>query len=140
MYEGLVTIDNDTINLGTFNIVMINRLNKHIKVNNNQTMCILQSCEENQICTAHEIVTFDQNPREGKDDKSETKPEEENLHYIPTRHPRTIRIKVNTLLRKDFYPVQINEAGPQQDYVHYKKPDLLDAHIDNQNRHDLENY
>ena len=39
---------------------------------------------------------------------------------------------------QDFYPVQINKAGPQQDYVHYKKPSLLDAPIDKQTRHDLE--
>ena len=101
-------------------------------------MGMFYSCEENQICTVHEIVTFDQNPREGKDEKSETKPEEGNLYYVPTRHNRTGRTEVNTLLRKNFYPVQINEAGPQQDYVHYKKPNLLDAPIDNQTRYGLE--
>ena len=83
-------------------------------------------------------MTFEENPREGKDDKSETKPEEGNLYYVPTRHPRTDRIRVNKLLRKDFYPIQINDAGPQEDYMHYKKPNLLDAPIDNQTRHDLE--
>ena len=82
-YKGLVTIDDDTISLRAFNIVMTNRSNKHIKVNNNQTIGMFWSCEENQICTVHEIVTFDQNPREGKDDKSETKPEGGNIYYIP---------------------------------------------------------
>ena len=76
MYEGLVTTDDDTISLGTFNIVITNRSNKHIKVNNNQAMGMLPSCEENQICTVHKIVTFDKNPRKRRDDKSETKPEE----------------------------------------------------------------
>ena len=41
MYEGLITIDDDTISSGTFNIVMTNRSNKHIKVNKNQTMGML---------------------------------------------------------------------------------------------------
>ena len=78
-------------------------------------------------------LTFDQNPREGKDDKSETKPEEGN--YVPTRHPKVGKSKVNTLLRKDF---QINEVGPQQDYVHYKKPSLFDIPTDKQTRDDLD--
>ena len=45
---------------------------------------------------------------------------------------------MNTLPKKDFYPVQINEVGPQQDYVHYRKPSLLDVPIDKQTKHDLE--
>ena len=44
---------------------------------------------------------------------------------------------MNTLPKKDFYPVQINEVGPQHDYVHYKKPSLLDALVNKQTRHDL---
>ena len=138
MNEGLVTIDDDTISLGTFNIVMTNRSNKHIKVNNNQTVGMLWSCEDNQIWTVHEIMIFDQNCMEGKYDKSESKPEEGHLHYVPTKHPKTGRIKVNTFLRKDFYPVEINEAVPQQDYMHYKKPSLLDTPTDIQTRDDLE--
>ena len=45
---------------------------------------------------------------------------------------------MNTLPKKDFYPVQINEVGPQQDYMHYRKPSLLDAPINKQTTHDLE--
>ena len=45
---------------------------------------------------------------------------------------------MNTLPKKDFYPVQINEVGPQQDYVHYRKPSLWDAPIDKQTKCDLE--
>ena len=68
-------------------------------------MGMLQSCEENQICTIHKIVTFDQKPRKGKDDKSETKPKERNVYYVSTRHTKTGETEVNTLLKKDFYPV-----------------------------------
>ena len=58
-------------------------------------------------------MTFEQKPRKGKDDKSETKPKEGNLYFVSTRHPKTGKIEVNTLLKKDFYPVQINEAGSE---------------------------
>ena len=90
MYEGLVTIDDDTISLGIFNIWMTNRSHKHIKVNNNQTMGRLQSCEENQICTVHEIVTFDQNPREGNDDKSEKNVKRETHTMSPQDIPEQL--------------------------------------------------
>ena len=49
--------------------------------------------------------------------------------------------KVKTLLKKDFFPVtNINAVGPQQDFVHYKKPELQDAHIDRQTKLDLDKY
>ena len=37
-YEGLVTVDDHVVSSGTFNIVMTNRSNRHIKININQTM------------------------------------------------------------------------------------------------------
>ena len=46
--------------------------------------------------------------------------------------------EVNTLPKKDFYPVQMNEVGPQHNCVHYRKPSLLDAPFNKQTRHDLE--
>ena len=73
-----------------------------------------------------------------RDGKSDPDPTKGNLYYVPTRNPRTGRLEVNTLPKKDFYPVQINEVGPQQDYVHYRKPCLLDAPVDKQTKHDLE--
>ena len=51
---------------------------------------------------------------------------------------RTGRLKVNTLPKKDFFPVQINEVGPQHNYLHYRKPSLLDAPIDKQTKCDLQ--
>ena len=68
---------------------------------------MLYSCMDSQICTLHEILTFDQNPREGRDGKSDSDPTKGNLYYVPTRNPRTGRLEVNTL-PKDFYPAQIN--------------------------------
>ena len=48
------------------------------------------------------------------------------------------RLEVNTLPRKDFHPVQVNEVGPQHDFVHYRKPSLLDAPLNKKTKHDLE--
>ena len=93
IYEGRVTINDGVVSSGTFNIVMTNRSDSHIKINNNQTMGMLRSCEENQICTIHKIVIFEQKPRKGKDDKSETIPKERNLYYVPTRLPKTVELK-----------------------------------------------
>ena len=45
---------------------------------------------------------------------------------------------MNTLSKKDFYPVQIHEVHLQHDYVHYRKPSVLDARVDKQTRHNLE--
>ena len=78
------------------------------------------------------------NPREGRDGKSDPDPTKGNLYYIPTRNPRTGRLEVNTLPKKDFYSVQMNEVGPQHDYVHYRKPSFLDAPVNKQTSHDLE--
>ena len=47
------------------------------------------------------------------------------------------RLEVNTLPRKDFYPVKVNEAGPQHNYEHYRKPILPNALVDKQTTDDL---
>ena len=115
-YEGLVTVDDDIVRSGVFNIVMTNKSNRHIKIQSNQTIGMLHSCEDSQICTIHEIVTFDRNPRKGRGGRSDPV-----LYHIPTRNPRMGRLEDNTLPKKDFYPVQINEVGPQHDYIHYRE-------------------
>ena len=132
-YEGLVTVDDTITSSGVFNIVMTNRSNRHIKVCSNQTMGMLCSCEDSQICTVYKIVMFDRNPRKGRDGGFDKV-----LYHVPTRNPYMGRLEVNTLSKKDFYPVQINEIGPQHDHVHYRKPSLLDAPVDKKTKHDLE--
>ena len=56
---------------------------------------MLHSCEDSQICTIHKIVTFDKNPREGRDGRSDPV-----LYHVPTRNPRMGRLEVNTLQRR----------------------------------------
>ena len=132
-YEGLVTVHDNIIRSGVFNTVMTNKSNRHIKIHSNQTMGMLHSCEDSQIYTIHKIVMFDKSPRKGRDGRSDPV-----LYHVPTRNPRMSRLEVNTLPKKDFYPVQINEIGLQHNYVHYRKPSLLDAPVNKQTRHDLE--
>ena len=86
----------------------------------------------------HKIVSFNSNPREWRDDTSHPDTTKGNFYYVLKRNPKISRLEVNTLPRKDFYPVQVNEVGPQHDYVHYRKPSLLDALVNKQTRDDLE--
>ena len=66
-YEGLVTLDEHTASSGSFDIIMTNDSNRYVKVAKNQTLGMLQSCDSDQICTIHRIVTFEPKPfkREG---------------------------------------------------------------------------
>ena len=48
------------------------------------------------------------------------------------------RLEVNTPPKNNLYPVQINEVGPKHNYVHCRKPSLLDKMVNKQTRHDLE--
>ena len=45
-YEGIVTFDDSIVSSGTFNIVMTNRSNKHIKVTKGHTMGMLETCQD----------------------------------------------------------------------------------------------
>ena len=92
-YEGLVIVDDSIVSSGVFNIAMTNKSNRHIKIHSNQTMGMLCSCEGSQICTIHKMVMFNKNARKGRDGKSDLDPIKGNLYYVPTRNPRTGRLK-----------------------------------------------
>ena len=93
-YEGLITIDDDVVSSDTFNIVMTNKSNRHIKIDNNQTMNMPRSHEEKQICTIYKIVTFKQKPKPGKDENLMTnlKPNLKRKTY--TKSPQEIQKQV----------------------------------------------
>ena len=138
-YEGTVTLDDSVVSSGTFNNVMTNRFNKHIKITKDHTMGMLKTCAEDQICTIHRVVTFEQRPVQEKEVKSELQKVEESLYHIPTRNRKTGKIEVNILLKKALFPVtHINELGPQQDFVNYNKPALQDAPVTKQKKADLD--
>ena len=60
---------------------------------------MLKTCEEDQICTIHNIVTFAQKPVKEKEVNSEFQKVEKSLHHMPTRNKKTGKIEVNTLLK-----------------------------------------
>ena len=101
--EGIVTLDDSVVSSGTFNIVITNRSNKHIKFIKCHTMGMLKTCEEDQICTIHRVFTFEQKPVKEKV-KSEFQKVEKSLYHIPTRNKKTGKIEANTLFKKDLFP------------------------------------
>ena len=92
-YEGLVTVDDNIVRSGIFDIVMTNKSNRHIKIHSNQTMGMLHSCEDSQICTMHEIVMLDRNPRKERDIKSAPDPTKGNLYYAPQETQEQVDLK-----------------------------------------------
>ena len=132
-YEGIATLDDSVVSSGTFNIVMTSKSNKYIKVTKGHAMGMLKTCEEDQICTIHRAVTFEQKPVKEKEVYSEFQKVEKSLYHIPTRNKKTGKIEVN------LSPVtHINELCPQQDFVNYNKPALQDTPIDKQTKADLD--
>ena len=100
---------------------------------------MLKTCEEDQICTIHRVVTFEQKPVKEKELKSEFQKVEKSLYYIPTRNKKTGKIEVNNLLKKDLSPVtHSNELGTQQDFVNFNKPAPQYVPIDKQTKADLD--
>ena len=105
-YEGIVTIDDEIFQSGIFNVVITNTIMKHVKINNNQTMGMLRTCQDDKICTIHRIVSFDKVPVKGEGDKTVEKQVGKDLYHIPIRNEKTGKIEVNTLLKKgEYFPV-----------------------------------
>ena len=72
---------------------------------------MLKTCEEDQICTIHMVVTFKQRPVKEKEIKSEFQNVEKSLYQISTRNRKTDKNGVNTLLKKDLsHVIHINIA------------------------------
>ena len=85
---------------------MNNRSNKHIKINKGQTIDMLRTREEDQICTIHKIATFHSSEigsrhRHQDYDKGEEYPRlikerQQKLYHIPTWNAKTGKVEVNT--------------------------------------------
>ena len=81
MYEGIVTIDDEIVQPGIFNAVMANASMKHVKINNNQTMGMLRTCQGDKICMIHKIVSFDKVPVKGE--RHETVEKQVRKRFVP---------------------------------------------------------
>ena len=62
-YNGSVITDNDVKRSGIFEIAMTNISLKTVKIRRNTNMGLLKSCVQDEICTIHQILTFD-NPKD----------------------------------------------------------------------------
>ena len=131
-------MDDTKSSSGVLNIVMTNKLNRHIKIHSGQTMGMLHSCEDSDICTIHKIMSFSRNPMVGTDEPSDPNVAEGSVYYVSTRNPKTGRLEMNMLPRKDFYPTWVDKVGPQCDFIHYRKPSLLNALVNKHTKDDLE--
>ena len=147
-YNGLVTFDDQNTKSGSFEIVMTNNSNQHIKVAKNQTLGMLKSCEQEQICTIHRLVTFEHKqiggegvtPIETKQPsagKTKCRTVAKDFYQIPTRDKRG-EIKVLTLLKENVSTVQKITDTAFEDFVSHQKPQLQDAPINHKTKLDLE--
>ena len=65
-YNGTVIMDDDVKRSGIFEIAMTNTSWKTVKIRRNTNMGLLKSCVQDEICTIHQILTFDKPKDETK--------------------------------------------------------------------------
>ena len=148
-YNGLVTFDEHTAGSGSFGIVMTNTSNQHVKVTKNQTLVMLKSCDQDQICTVHKLVMLEPKtlggegitPKQTKqthDHSIESETVTKDFYLIPTRN-KHVEIEVLTVL-KDNISTKVNKITDTalDEFVSHKKPELKDAPIDQMTKLDLE--
>ena len=132
---------------GSFEIVMTNNSNQHIKVAKNQTLGMLKSCEQEQICTIHRLVTFEHKQigeevtsietKQPSAGKAKSRTEAKDFYQIPTRD-KSGEIKVLTLLKENVSTIQKITDTAFEDFVSHQKPQLQDAPTDHKTKLDLE--
>ena len=103
-HDGLVTLDEHAASSGSFNIVMTNNSNQHVKVTKNQTLGMLKSCDSDQICTIHRLVTFQPKSLEGEGIKLDHIKNSETINSIKTQ-PITDNSHNVQSVTKDFYQI-----------------------------------
>ena len=132
----------------------------HVKVTKNQTLGMLKSCDSDQICTIHRLVTFEPKSLEGEGMKLEytknsqtinsikTQPTTNNSHdvqsvtkdfyQIPTRNKKG-EIEILTLLKDEVSKInKITDTALEEEFVSHQKPKLQDAPIDQRTKLELE--
>ena len=148
-YNGLVTFDEHTAGSRIlFNIVMTNNSSQYVKVTKNQTLGMLKSCDQDQICTIHRLVTFAPKSLGGKgihpdktkqshDNSIEKESVTKDFYQIPTRNKHG-EIEVLTVLKDNISTVNKITDTALDEFVSHKKPELQDAPIDQKTKLDLE--
>ena len=58
-YNGTIVMDNHVASSGIFEIAFTNTSYKTVRIRKHTNLGLLKSCIEEEICTIHEILTFD---------------------------------------------------------------------------------
>ena len=128
-----MVVDQEIKSSGIFHIGMTNTSHKTIKINRNSSLGLLKSCDQESISTIHTIASFEKPKGE-----NEAKKVERPMYAIPFRNKKG-EIEINTVMPKlDQSRANIFEIGPQEDFVHFKKPKLQDAPVSAKVLEDLE--
>ena len=85
-------------------ILATNNSNQHVKVTKNQTLGMLKSCDSDQICTIHRLVTFEPKSLEGEGMKLEYTKNSQTINSIKTQ-PTTNNFHDVQSVTKDFYQI-----------------------------------
>ena len=126
---------------------MTNNSNQHVKVTKNQTLGMLKSCDQDQICSIHRLVTFEPKSLGGEGiTPNQTKQShdnslEKNCHKRFLSNPdkkQTWEIEVLTVLKDNVSTVNKITDTALDEFVSCKKPELQDASIDQKTKLDLE--
>ena len=147
-YNGLVTFDEHTADSGSFDIVMTNNSSQYVKVTKNQTLGMLKSCDQDQICTIHRLVTFapkslgregihQDKTKQSHDNSIEKETVTKDFYQIPTRNKHG-EIEVLTVLKDNISTVNKITDTALDEFASHKKPKLQDGPIDQKTKLDLE--
>ena len=121
---------------------------------------MFKSCDSDQICTIHRLITFEPKSIEGEGIKIDhtkspqtinsikTQPTTNNSHevqsvtkdfyHIPTRNKKG-EIEIQTLLKDEVSKInKITDTAFEEEFVSHQKPKLQDGPIDQRTKLELE--
>ena len=81
---------------------MTNNSNQHVKVIKNQTLGMLKSCDSDQICTIHRLVTFELKSLGGEGIKLDHTKSSQTINSIktqPTTIPMMFKVSQKILIK-----------------------------------------
>ena len=83
---------------------MTNNSSQFVKITKNQTLGMLKSCDSDQICTIHRIVTFESKSLERDGIKQDYTKNSQTVNSINTQNTSKTNTKPKTVI-KDFYRI-----------------------------------
>ena len=83
---------------------MTNNSSRFVKITKNQTLAMLKSCDSDQICTIHRIVTFESKSLERDGIKQDYTKTSQTVNSINTQNTSKTNTKPKTVI-KDFFRI-----------------------------------